>query len=199
MVQPSSSSLIITSMMMISINTNLRWVDVISRAGHRTGEHEGGDSLQLPGLELSVKIIIIVLRRSTIIDFCHHDNDKGFVNKNEQENHYQFDHHHLYRRGIIIMNMIWWKLAIMTMIHPTINLTTIISAGGEVTPFQEEPRGAGKPHLVSNVFVSWKEKQHKTSVPKLHWFFSPWLQNTVWFHWLLFVNLYLSTCIFVFV
>ena len=63
MVQPSSSSLIITSMMMISINTNLRWVDVISRAGHRTGEHEGGDSLQLPGLELSVKIIIIVLRR----------------------------------------------------------------------------------------------------------------------------------------
>ena len=54
------------------------------------------------------------------------------------------------------------------MIHPTINLTTIISAGGEVTPFQEEPRGAGKPHLVSNVFVSWKEKQHKTSVPKLH-------------------------------
>ena len=99
MVQPSSSSLIITSMMMISINTNLRWVDVISRAGHRTGEHEGGDSLQLPGLELSVKIIIIVLRRSTIIDFCHHDNDKGFVNKHEEENHYQFDHHHLYRRG----------------------------------------------------------------------------------------------------
>ena len=88
-------------MMVISINTNLRWVDVISRAGHRTGEHEGGDSLQLPGLELSVKIIIIVLRRSTIIDFCHHDNDKGFVNKNEEENH-----HHLYRRGIIIMNMI---------------------------------------------------------------------------------------------
>ena len=59
---------------------------MISRAGHRTGEHEGGDSLQLPGLELSVKIIIIVLRRSTIIDFCHHDNVKGFVNKNEEEN-----------------------------------------------------------------------------------------------------------------
>ena len=99
--QEGNGATIITSMMVISINTNLRWVDVISRAGHRTGEHEGGDSLQLPGLELSVKIIIIVLRRSTIIDFCHQDNDKGFVNKNEEENH-----HHLYRRGIIIMNMI---------------------------------------------------------------------------------------------
>ena len=32
---------------------DLRWVDEISRAGHPTGEHEGGDSLQLP------KIVII--------------------------------------------------------------------------------------------------------------------------------------------
>ena len=38
----------ITLIIMIPISTDLRWVDVISRAGHWTGEHEGGGSLQLP-------------------------------------------------------------------------------------------------------------------------------------------------------
>ena len=57
------------------ISSDLRWVDVISRAGHWTGEHEGGDSLQLPEFIIIMMMTMTALVKLYDIGDVHDDHD----------------------------------------------------------------------------------------------------------------------------